>query len=115
MQAQWERAFATRGGYRPGNELDAAIGIYYNGWSVGANSQIAPQLKLIASDRLHDSGVQADSDNSGYQRLLIAPGMEYDVDSLKLFADVELPIYQDVNGNQLVASRLYKFILSYSY
>ncbi len=115
VQAQWQRAFATRDGYRPGNELDAAVGIYYNGWSVGANSQIAPQFQLIASDRLHDSGAQADPPDSGYQRLLLAPGLEYDVGSMKLFADVEVPVYQNFNGNQLVASRLYKFILSYSY
>ena len=42
VQGQYERAFNTRAGYRPGNELDAAAGVYYSGWTVGVNSQISP-------------------------------------------------------------------------
>lgn len=114
-QGQWERALNTRDGYRPGNELDAAAGIYYSGWYVGTRGTLAPVLQLLASDRWRDSGAQANPPNSGYQRLLAAPGLEYDVGKLKLYADVEFPLYQNVNGDQLVAPRLYKFILAYSF
>lgn len=114
-QGQWERAFATRDGYRPGNELDAAAGVYYNGWSLGGDQQLAPVLQLIASDRWQDSGPLASTDGSGYQRLLVAPGLEYDSGSFKLFANVAVPVYQNVNGNQLVASRLYKFTVAYNF
>jgi hypothetical protein len=115
VQGQWERAFNTRDGYRPGNELDAAVGVYYSGWQFGRDTTFAPVLQLLVSDRWRDSGIQADPTGSGYQRVLAAPGLEYDHGSLKLYADVEFPLYQNVNGNQLTAPRLYKFIFSYGF
>ena len=114
-QGQWERAFAAHAGYRPGNELDAASGVYYAGWNVGARGTLAPVLQLLVSDRWHDSGVNADPPDTGYTRLLAAPGLEYDAGKLKLYADIEFPLYQDVNGEQLVAPRQYKFIVAYSF
>lgn len=115
VQGQWEWAFASRDGYRPGNELDAAAGMYYNGWAVGGDGQIAPLLQLIVADRLQDSGSKANPDGSGYQRLLAAPGLEYDEGDFKFFANVAVPVYQNMNGNQLVASRYYKFTVSYRF
>ena len=112
VQAQWQRAFATRDGYRPGNELDAALGAYYAGWGFGRGTTLAPVLQLKLADRRRDSGVNANTPNSGYTRVLVAPGLELDSGKFKLYTDVEFPIYQDVNGNQLVAPRLYKFIVS---
>lgn len=114
-QGQWERAVATRDGYRPGDELDAAAGVYYNGWTFGATSQVAPVLQLIVSDRLHDSGSNADPANSGYQRLLLAPGIEYDTGNFRIYADIEVPVYQNTHGDQLVAPRAYKLIMAYSF
>jgi hypothetical protein len=115
VQGQFDRAFNTRAGYRPGNELDAAAGVYYTGWDVGAKGTLAPVLQVLISNRWRDSGVNADPDNSGYQRVLAAPGLEYDNGKFRVYADVEFPIYQNVNGNQLVPPRLYKLIFSYSF
>ena len=115
VQGQWQRAFKSRGGYRPGNELDAAMGVYYIGWELGAKSSLAPVLQVLVSDRWQDSGPQASIVGSGYQRLLVAPGLEFDTGKLRLYADVEVPVYQNVNGNQLVAPRQYKFIVAYSF
>ena len=115
FQAEYDRAFNSRAGYRPGNELDAAAGVYYSGWQFGKDSSLSPVLQLLASNRWRDSGVNANPPDSGYQRLLAAPGLEYDAGKLKLYADIEVPIYQNVNGNQLVAPRLYKFIVAYSF
>jgi len=115
VQGQWERAFATRAGYRPGNELDGATGVYYAGWEFGAKSTLAPVLQVLVSDRWQDSGPLASTDGSGYQRLLVAPGLEFDTGKLKLYADIEIPVYQQVNGDQLVAPRQYKFIVAYSF
>ncbi len=114
-QGQFDRAFNSRAGYRPGNELDAAAGVYYSGWQFGRDATLAPVLQLLVSDRWRDSGVNADPSNSGYQRVLAAPGLEYDVGKTKLYADVEFPIYQNVNGDQLVTPRLFKFIVSYRF
>jgi len=114
-QAHYDRAFAAHAGYRPGNELDAAAGAYYAGWQFGRATTLAPVLQLLMSDRLHDTGVNADPPDSGYLRFLAAPGLELDMGKVHLYGDVEIPVYQDVNGNQLVAPRAYKLILSYSF
>jgi hypothetical protein len=34
---------------------------------------------------------------------------------MSLYADVEVPVFQDVRGNQLTASALFKVILSYHF
>jgi len=115
VQAHYDRAFAAHAGYRPGNELDAAAGAYYSGWQFGRDTTLAPVLQLLMSDRLHDTGVNADAPDSGYLRLLAAPGLELDVGKVHLYGDVEIQVYQDVNGNQLVAPRAYKLILSYGF
>ena len=115
LQGQWERAFNSRAGYRPGNELDAAGGVYYSGWDLGAKTSLAPVLQLLVSDRWQDSGPRSNPGNTGYQRLLAAPGLELDSGKFRFYADVEFPLYQDVIGNQLVAPRQYKLIVAYSF
>jgi hypothetical protein len=72
-------------------------------------------LQLLVSVRQHDVGLNADPADSGYQRLLISPGVEYDVNELKLYGDVEVPVFQNMNGNQLVAPFALKFIVGYSF
>ena len=115
VQAHYDRAFNSRAGYRPGDELDSAVGVYYAGWEFGAKSSLAPVLQLLISDRWRDTGVASDNPDSGYQRVLAAPGLELDTGKLKFYMDVEFPLYQNVNGDQLVAPRLYKFIMAYSF
>jgi len=100
--------------YRPGGELDAAAGIDYKGWSVG-RVKISPVAQVIFSERTGDSGAAADSDNSGYQRILLSPGVEFHLHPVKLYADVELPVYQNVTGNQVVAPVLFKVSLSFMF
>ena len=103
----------TQGGYRPGFEIDAAAGIQYNGWSTPKES-FKPVLQFKGAERTRDSGpAAADPVASGYQRVLIAPGVEIDLHPLKIYADVELPIYQHVNGNQLMAPALFKVTVGY--
>ena len=114
-QAHYDRALSAHAGYRPGNELDAAAGAYYSGWQFGRSSTLAPVLQLLISDRLHDSGVNADPPDTGYLRVLAAPGLELDMGRVHFYADVEFPLYQDVNGNQLVSRDQYKLIASFSF
>jgi hypothetical protein len=64
----FDRPFNTREGYRPGNEVDAAVGALYDGIRLGQSGSLATLLQLIGSDRLHDSGVRADP----YNRAIIA-------------------------------------------
>ena len=111
----------TQAQYRPGVEIDAAAGIYYNQLSLG-RVRITPVAQVIASERTSDTGANASGGvndpggiNSGYQRLLLSPGVEFHLHPVSLYADVELPVFQDVRGNQLTASALFKVILSYHF
>jgi hypothetical protein len=125
VQARYQFAVLTRESYRPGNELDGAVGVTYDFEDVGPFTKVAPLLQLIGSYRDHDSGANADPPNSGYKRLLIAPGVETRLGKLRLYADVELPIYQFTNAasslavegdsGQLIASALYKLQVAYDF
>ena len=111
----WDHAFTVASHYRPGDEYDAAVGSYYNAGPIAGSNNLAPLLQVIGSYRVHDTGFNADPQDSGYRRLLISPGFEYDVDPVKLYADIEVPVYQNVNGNQLTAPVLTKLVVSYNF
>jgi len=113
-QGLWQHEVAIQYGYRPGAELNAALGLSYNDWMLG-DVHVAPVVQLIYSRRERDGGASGDPENTGYTRLIVAPGLEFDRDAWKFYADVEVPFYQDMNGQQLVAPAALKFILSRSF
>lgn len=113
LQARYETTLATQGGYRPGDEFDTAAEITYHAGQTG-DADWLPFLKLIGSVRHHDSGIAADPDNTGYSRLLLAPGIEVALHAFVVHAEVQLPIYQNVTGNQLVAPVLLKTSVAYN-
>jgi len=114
-QGNFQQEFWTRDHYQPGKEIDAALGGYYNIGAVGFLKEIAPLLSLIASRRWEDHGSAADTPDSGYMRLLLAAGGEIKIAAARLYVDAELPVFQNVNGNQLTAPVLFKTILSYDF
>ena len=114
-QLQADLPFTGRDQYLPGCEADGALGIYYNGLSID-HVKIVPIAQMLGSYRAQDSGDNAASPvASGYTRLLLSPGLELDFHPVTLYADAELPVYAHVNGNQLVAPVLIKFIVSYRF
>lgn len=113
-QGMYDQPVLHKAGYRPGAEVDAAAGAYYNSWYFGAATKLAPVLQLIASHRWQDGGANGDPANTGYDRLMIAPGIEFDTGSWKVYGDVEVPVYQDTRGDQLVSPVLFKAIVSYA-
>lgn len=114
-QVVWQHEVATQHNYTSGSELNAAAGVAYDGWSLGTNAKIGPLVQAIYSHRGHDSSAVGDPSNTGYDRALISPGIQVSVDQWKLYADAEIPVWQDVTGNQLIAPLAYKVILSYSF
>jgi hypothetical protein len=124
-EALFQRAFDSREGYRPGNETDAAAGLLYDGIQLGNNNTLTALLQVIGSDRLHDSGINADPANSGYQRVLLSPGLEADLGKWKFYGDAEFRVYHYANAapsvavegtqGQLVAPVLVKLIVGYSF
>jgi hypothetical protein len=114
-QAQLDVPVLIRDAYRPGLELDAAAGIDYNGFSLGRVG-VSPVAQVLFSERTSDSGANSASPvASGYQRILLSPGIEFDVHPVKIYADAEFPVYQNLTGNQLAASVLFKVSLSYMF
>ena len=85
---------------------------YEGGWTLGG-AEISPVLQAIVSWRGRDGGI-GDPANTGYTRLLLSPGVKADFGTWRLYGDVEVPMAQTVNGNQLVAPVALKFNASYS-
>ena len=113
-QAEIDLPVLTQGDYRPGFEVDVAAGIDYKGWALG-RLRISPVAQAIISERTSDYGAAASSDNSGYTRFLLSPGIEFHLHPVKIYADVEIPVFQNMNGNQLVAPALFKLSVSYMF
>jgi hypothetical protein len=109
--------------YRPGVELDTAAGIDYKGFSLG-RVRISPVAQVIFSYRSADSGANAagganddpaDGVSSGYERIMLSPGIEFHIHPVKIYADVEVPVFQNFTGNQLAAPVLFKVSASYMF
>ena len=109
-----DQPLLTQNGYRPGSEINAVTGVYYKGWRIG-NAQISPIAQITGSYRLQDRGQQANPQNSGYERLLLSPGVEIDTGKFRIYGDVGFPVYDHVRGNQLTASTLFKLNVSRSF
>jgi hypothetical protein len=116
--------------YYPATQFDGAIGINYNNfYHVAGLDKITPLVQVIMSHRAADSGTGADPLNSGFDRVMLSPGVEFTkvVDEankrvIKFYADIEIPIYYRANSannagteGQLVAPYLIRLISSYNF
>ena len=116
--------------YYPGAQIDGAAGIVYNNWyHVLGLDKVTPLAQVIMSHRNANSGSGSDPYNSGFDRVMISPGVELTkvVDEannrvIKLYADVEVPIYYRANAannagteGQLVAPYLIRVVASYNF
>ncbi len=146
MQAMWRQPFMYRdaadpqgffdgnGGlvqsYHPGMQVDGAAGILYNNWyNVLGFDKITPLGQIIISHRNQDTGTGSDPFNSGFDRVMLSPGIELTkvLDEannrvLKTYLDVEIPVYYRANAannagteGQLVAPYLFKVVTSYNF
>jgi len=98
VQLPGERFFHTHG-FRPGNGANVTAGLRYTGALPGG---IVPQLQFNARIEGRESGVNADSANSGATLAYLSPGLGFRVAGhVDGFAFVQLPVYQRVNGLQL--------------
>ena len=104
----------TQAGYRPGTELDTAAGIDYKGFSLG-RARISPLAQVIFSERTSDHGSNASPDDTGYQRLMLSPGIEFHIHPVKIYADAEFPVFQHFTGNQLAAPVMFKLSASWMF
>ncbi|MDE3072678.1 MAG: hypothetical protein KGJ63_08060 [Pseudomonadota bacterium] len=104
----------TRAGYRPGDELDASVGIYPGAsWTIARGMRLTPILQALLAWRSPDYGIHADPANTGLARVLLAPGLELQWRRLRLDASVARPVYQHVRGNQLIGQWQGSMTVSY--
>jgi hypothetical protein len=116
--------------YKPGYQVDGAAGILYNNlYKVWVFDKITPLFQLIASHRDKDRGDAADQFNSGFDRLMVSPGIELTkvLDEannrvLKFYVDVEITTYYRANAannagtdGQLLAPWMLKMVTSYNF
>ena len=114
----------------PGAQIDGAAGIVYNNWyHVLGLDKVTPLAQVIMSHRNADTGSGSDPYNSGFDRVMLSPGVELTkvVDEannrvIKLYADIEVPIYYRANAannagteGQLVAPYQIKVVASYNF
>jgi hypothetical protein len=116
--------------YHPGMQIDGAAGIVYNNWyHVLGFDKITPLGQVIVSHKDSDSGTGSDPLNSGFDRVMLSPGIEFTkvLDEannkvLKTYFDIEIPVYYRANAannggtqGQLVAPYLIKLVTSYNF
>ena len=111
-------------------QVDGAIGIVYNNfYNVLGFDKITPLGQVIVSHRDTDSGTGSDPLNSGFDRVMLSPGIEFtkvldEVNKyvLKFYIDVEVPVYYRATAannagteGQLVAPYLLKATSSFNF
>ena len=85
--------------YRPGSRLGVDTGARYD-----VGDKLGLMLQLNALFKARDRGEQAEPDDTGGKFLFLSPGVSYAFTrQLQTYAFVQLPLYQNVNGVQLVA------------
>jgi len=112
MNAQLDAPVITQGGYTPGLQVNTTTGIYYTGLKLGG-VKVRPLGQILFANKASDSGPAADPQNTGYQQVSLSPGIEFDFKKVRLYADAELPVMNNVVGSQLIAPCTIKVVASY--
>ena len=93
--------FTTREDYRPGPRINIDAGMRYE-----ATEKLGLLLQMNGLIRGRDGGAQAEAEDSGGRSLFLSPGVAYALTKdLQVYSFLQLPLYQFVNGVQLVADR----------
>ena len=98
----------SREDYKPARRLFLDTGLRYE-----AGERLALLLQANGLIRGRDSGAQAEPEDSGGRSLWVSPGVSYAfTKNIQAYGFMQLPLYQYVNGVQLVATRSFVFGLS---
>ncbi len=114
LQGVVRSALAAQSGYRPGDSLQLVAGAHYDANPFVEN--LLPLLQLNLTLRQRDSGSASDPVNSGLRTLYLTPGFLYSLNK-QWQANVLLyvPLYQSVNGIQLVPRQIASAGLTYNF
>jgi hypothetical protein len=102
-QVQYQQALNSHADFKPGGQFSLDLGV-----SRRFTDKFSGLLQLNAVAKQRDSGAQAEPADSGGRSVFLSPGVGYDVsEALRLYAFYQHPLYQDVHGVQLTASRAF--------
>ena len=111
VQSQWQHAIATKDGFRPGDDITLDLGLRY-----GVTHAFATNVQLNTRYKRRDSGANSEPDESGGTYIYFSPGMSYAfATGTQIYAFVQVPLYQSVNGVQLTPSTSYVVGLNYRF
>ena len=99
-QATYQAAFKAADEFKPGDRFMADLGLRYD-----PGGRLATMLQFNYLRRGKDSGSDADQpDDTGGDFLYLSPGVSWNLTKdTQLYGFVQVPLYQKVNGVQLVA------------
>jgi len=99
-QATWQTALLTKDNYRPGDAVALNAGVRFTEFQT-----VTPQLQINARHAWHDRMGNADPSNTGSTSVLLSPGVSVAVaEQVKIYAAVQVPLWQEVRGIQLTSS-----------
>jgi len=101
--AHLQQALNERAGFKPGQHLTVDGGYHY-----AANHKVGLMVQLNGLIKGKDRGNNAEPDDSGGEFIFLSPGISFSATpSLQIFAFLQQPLYQRVNGVQLTADNGY--------
>jgi hypothetical protein len=102
-QVQYQAALNSHDEFKPGERVNVDFG-----FRKGLTENLGAMVQLNALWKGRDKGEQAEPEDSGGRFVSLSPGLSYGITQrLQVYAFVQLPIYQNVNGVQLTAKRAY--------
>jgi hypothetical protein len=108
-QATLQSSFKHDAAFRPGNQINVDGGLRYNVGS-GLNGLLQINAQSSSEDNLNGSAI------SGGKTISMTPGVSFALKAgTNLYALLQLPIYQSVNGEQLTASKSFTFGINHRY
>ena len=104
LQTVVKSSMMAAGSYMPGSSMNLNFGVRYQGFEA-----FIPTLQINARYAKPDSGEAADTYATGGKLVYLTPGVIVPItEKFSAYGNVQLPIYQNVNGIQLAP----KYILS---
>lgn len=114
-QVMWQHTASHRHQFNPGDELSGAIGTYYDLGNLGTSAKFSPMLQLTGTKKYENKSTDHHHQDSGYEKLFLAPGLEINFDRIRLYGGAQFAVYQNISGNQLTAERTFTVIAGYKF
>lgn len=96
-QAMGQVALNSRDGFRPGNSVNANLGVRYNG-----NPVVSPHFQLNVRMEARETGENADNANSGATLTYLSPGVTIQAGpKVQFYVFIQVPVLQRVDGLQV--------------